>query len=129
MNRMVIAILIFCMAVEAVWARGYEIERKLGDYQVVIKLDKNTPVVGDNRIQIDIKDPSGRSFTDAEVLINYYMPPMPRMAPMNYTIGAALKGQSYMATMNFIMAGPWYIAVILKHGNKTFRTRFNVDAQ
>ena len=33
--------------------------------------------------------------TEAKVLVNYYMPPMPRMAPMNYITDAKLKGEKY----------------------------------
>ncbi len=57
------------------------------------------------------------------------MPPMPRMAPMNYRISAKLKGEKYKATMNFVMAGPWIIAIKITLGGKTSTIKFNVDAQ
>ena len=69
----------------------------------------NPPVLGDNEIRIEIKDPQGGPVLDAEVLVNYYMPPMPKMAPMNYTIPAPLKGKEYRAVMDLIMTGPWNI--------------------
>ncbi len=68
-------------------------------------MDKNPPIVGANPIEIEIKS-AGKHVTDAKVLVNYYMPPMPRMAPMNYRIDAKLKKGKYHATMDFIMAGP-----------------------
>ena len=40
-----------------------------------------------------------------------------------------MKKGKYYATMKFIMAGPWYIAVIIHHGGKTSTTKINVDAQ
>ncbi|MGW8322951.1 MAG: FixH family protein, partial [Thermodesulfobacteriota bacterium] len=67
--------------------------------------------------------------TDARVMVNYYMPPMPRMAPMNYTTRAKWKGESYNATMRFIMAGPWIIRVLATHEGKRAVAKFNVDAQ
>jgi hypothetical protein len=63
------------------------------------------------------------------VLVNYYMPPMPRMAPMNYTTDAKLKGKKYKATMNLIMSGPWVIAVKITLDGKTTTAKFNIDAQ
>ena len=51
------------------------------------------------------------------------------MAPMSYKTEAKMKKGKYYATMKFIMAGPWYIAVIIHHGGKTSTTKINVDAQ
>jgi hypothetical protein len=94
-----------------------------------VKIDRNPPVIGDNRIEIEIKDNSKKPVKDARVLVNYYMPPMPRMAPMNYRIDADFKGESYRATMKLIMAGPWIIAIKITRGDKTTTTKVNVDAQ
>jgi hypothetical protein len=111
-------------------AGNYEASKKAGDYQVEILIDRNPPVaIGDNRIEIEIKDKTGKTVTDAQVTVNYYMPPMPRMAPMNYRTEARMKKGKYYATMKFIMAGPWYIAVIIRHNGKTSTTKINVDAQ
>lgn len=107
-------------------SRGLEVKKKAGDYEVEIKIDKNPPIVGDNHIEIEIKN-AGKSVTDAKVLVNYYMPPMPRMAPMNYKTDAKLRKEKYQATMNFIMAGPWYIAIIINHAGKVSKTKLNVD--
>ena len=57
------------------------------------------------------------------------MPPMPRMVPMNYITDAKLKGEKYKATMNFIMSGPWIIAIKINHAGKISTAKFNVDAQ
>ena len=64
--------------------KGYEVKRKAGEYEAEVKIDRYPPVLGDNNIEIEIKDAGGRLVTDAKVLVNYCMPPMPRMAPMNY---------------------------------------------
>ena len=111
-------------------AGKYEASKKAGDYQVEIVIDRNPPVaVGDNNIEIEIKDKSGKTVTDAQVIVNYYMPPMPRMAPMNYRTEARMKKGKYYATMKFIMAGPWYIAVIIRHNERISTAKINVDAQ
>jgi hypothetical protein len=48
---------------------------------------------------------------------------------MNYRIDAKLKGEKYRATMNFIMSGPWIIAIKITRQGKTVTTKINVDAQ
>jgi hypothetical protein len=110
-------------------SKGYEIKKKAGEFDVEIKMDKNPPIVGDNPIEVEIRDGSGKIVTDAKVLINYYMPPMPRMAPMNQTIDAKLKGEKYKAAMNFIMSGPWIIVVKINRLGKISSAKINVDAQ
>jgi len=112
----------------AAFSKDLELKKKVGDYQVEIKIDKNPPVIGDNKIEIQIKDTSDRVIKDAKVLVNYYMPPMPRMAPMNYKAEAKLKDEKYRAKMKFIMAGPWIIAVKFTREGKTLTAKFNVDA-
>jgi hypothetical protein len=129
MKTLLIALLILSMAAPLAHSRGLTVKRNASPYQVEVEIDRNPLVVGDNRIEIAIKDDSGKAITDAKVLVNYYMPPMPRMAPMNYKTEAALKGAKYRATMSFIMAGPWYIRIIISRGGSTVTTKFNVDAQ
>ena len=109
--------------------RGYEVKKRLGEYEAEVRMDRNPPSLGDNSIEIEIKDAGGKPLTEAKVLVNYYMPPMPRMAPMNYVTDAKLKGEKYKATMNFIMSGPWVIAVKITHAGKTSTAKFNIDAQ
>ncbi len=57
------------------------------------------------------------------------MPPMPRMAPMNFITDAKLKKEKYSAKMNLIMSGPWIIAVKMTLSGKTSTVKFNIDAQ
>ena len=109
--------------------KGYEVKRNAGEYEAEVKIDKYPPVLGDNNMEIEIKDAEGKLVTDAKVLVNYYMPPMPRMAHMNCTTDAKLKGEKYKATMNFIMSGPWIIAIKISHAGKISTAKFNVDAQ
>jgi hypothetical protein len=95
---------------------------------VEIALDRNPPILGDNRIDIIVKEMSGRPVTEAQVLVNYYMPPMPRMAPMNYRTMAKPKGDKYRAEMKLIMAGPWVIAVKISDGGKMTTAKFHIEA-
>ena len=122
-------ILLLILSAASASATSYGLRKKTGEYETEVKMDRNPPSLGDNNIEIEIKDARGKPLTEAKVLVNYYMPPMPRMAPMNYTTDAKLKGEKYKATMNFIMSGPWIIAVKITHGGKTSTAKFNVDAQ
>ena len=128
-KRVFVPILILSLLAGIAYARSYEVKKTVGEYETQVKIDKNPPVLGDNNIEIEIRDPGGRSVTDAKVLVNYYMPPMPRMVPMNYRTDAKLREGKYKATMNFIMSGPWIIAIKIDHAGKISTAKFNVDAQ
>jgi hypothetical protein len=101
--------------------------KRAGEYDIGIRMDRNPPILGINNLEVEIRGAGGATVTDAKVLVNYYMPPMPRMAPMNYRVEAPFKGDRYRAKMNFIMEGPWYIAVKINHQGKTTTAKFNVN--
>ena len=110
-------------------AKELKVKSNAGDYQVEATLGQYPLVLGDNHIDIEIRDEAGRSITDAAVLVNYYMPPMPRMVPMNSKTEARPKKDTYEAKLNIIMAGPWYVKIIITHDGKISTTKFNFDAQ
>jgi hypothetical protein len=123
-----IFILALLAAVPAVYGKDLDLAGRAGEFEVHARIDRNPPILGRNNIEIEIKDSGGR-VTDAVVTVNYYMPPMPRMAPMNYTINAELKGEKYRATMDIIMAGPWIIRILITRDGKRATAKFNIDAQ
>ncbi len=129
MRRLLLFALTVLLMVGIAYGKSYEVKRRAGEYEAEVKIDRSPPVVGDNHIEIEVKDGRGKPVTDAKILVNYYMPPMPRMAPMNYRTDAKLKGEKYKATMNFIMSGPWVIAIKITRGEKTSTAKLNVDAQ
>jgi hypothetical protein len=94
-----------------------------------IAINRNPPVLGENEIRIEIKDPQGNLVLGAEVLVNYYMPPMPRMPPMNYTVPAPLKDGAYRAVMNLVMVGPWNIVIRAKNEEKRTQLVFPIDVR
>ena len=120
--------LVLLVAIPLAYSKDLELERKAGDFEVRARIDKNPPILGHNRLEIEIRDSGGR-VTDANVMVNYYMPPMPRMAPMNYTTNAELKDGKYRVTMDLIMAGPWIIRVLITRDGKKATAKFNIDAQ
>ena len=131
MKKSILILIFFLFAIDIFSAhgRGLEVKKKAGDYDVLIRLDRHPPIQGDNPVEIEIKDLQGKPVTDAKVLVNYYMPPMPRMAPMNYKTDAPFSRGKYKMTMNIIMSGPWVIRVLITRGGKTSLVKINVDAQ
>ncbi len=130
MKKMVLlAAALMLMATGAVYARGFEINQKAGDYNVEIMFDKNPLSAGNNGVEIAIRDASGKSVTDAKVMVIYSMPAMPGMPAMNYKTAALLTGAKYAATLNLSMSGSWNVAVKIARAGKTSTVKFNVDAQ
>jgi hypothetical protein len=120
-------LLILCSLKGTGYAASLADSKKAGDYVVAIQVDRNPPILGINNLEVDIRGADGAAVTDAKVLVNYYMPPMPRMAPMNYRADAPFKDGKYRVAMNFIMEGPWYIVVKINHLGRNTSAKFNVN--
>lgn len=129
MKRALILSLVMCLAAGMAFAKSYELQKKAGDYALDIRLDKNPPVVGDNLMELTIKDIDGKTVTDAKVAVNYTMPPMSGMAPMSYKIDSVLKGEKYQSTLKFSMSGSWNVEVKITQAGKTTPVKFNVDVK
>jgi hypothetical protein len=129
MKRALILSLVMCLAAGMAFAKSYELQKKAGDYALDIRLDKNPPVVGDNLMELTIKDTDGKTVTDAKVAVNYTMPPMSGMAPMSYKIDSVLKGEKYQSTLKFSMSGSWNVEVKITQAGKTTPVKFNVDVK
>ncbi|MGA2527250.1 MAG: FixH family protein [Smithellaceae bacterium] len=110
-------------------AKDFEIIKKSGDYTVQIKIDKNPPVTGENKMDIVIKDAEGKDVTEATVVVDYGMPAMPGMPAMNYKAKADLKGGRYTSTLNFSMSGAWTINIKIAKAGKTQSVKLNVDVK
>jgi len=125
----VIATSVVLLITGSAYAKDYEVKKKAGDYDVTVKIDRNPPVVGDNTMEIKIKDAKGGYITDASVVVEYSMPAMPGMPAMNYKAKAKIDENTYKATMNLSMSGSWNIEIKIKKGDKTSKVKFSVDAQ
>ncbi len=124
----IFAIALFLLAGVS-YAKDYEVTKKAGDYNLLITIDKNPPVAGENNVTIAITDASGKAVTDAKVVFNYSMPAMPGMPAANYKTDAELKGTVYKAKVNYSMAGSWNNEVKITRQGKTTSARFTVDAK
>ena len=129
MKNIVTFSLMLLMFAGVAFAKDYEVSKKAGDYTVNVSIDRNPPVVGDNNISVEVKDASGNYVTDAKVTIDYSMPAMAGMPPMNYKTSGKPDGNAYTATMNLSMSGPWNIAIKIVKAGKTATAKFSVDAR
>jgi hypothetical protein len=128
MKRVMVVIVAVLLLAGIAYAKDYEVTKKAGVYNVIVKIDKNPPVVGDNNMKIDIKDAAGNNVTDAKVKVEYSMPAMSGMPAMNYKTNAELKDNAYKAKINLSMTGSWNIAVKIIKGGKTASMKFSIDA-
>jgi len=129
MKRLALIICVLFLVVGLAYAKDYEMTKKVGEYTVLVTIDKNPPVTGKNNMVVGIKDGAGKDITDAMVAIDYGMPAMSGMPAMNYKTGTSLKGKRYLATLNFSMSGSWSIAVKITRGGKTQSVKLNVDVK
>jgi hypothetical protein len=123
-----LVISIILMAVPA-HGGGFAVKRTAGGYEIEMAMNRNPSVSDKNDLRITIKDQTGKYISNAPVLVNYYMPPMPSMAPMNYKVKAEARGTSYQVNMNLIMAGPWIIVVYANVNGKQLKTAVPIDAR
>jgi hypothetical protein len=124
-----ITVFLFLLTADMSLALEYKARKKTADYTVEMSIDRNPPIVDKNILSLEIKDTRGQHVTDAKVLVNYYMPPMPGMPPMNYKTSAKLSGNKYIVLMDLIMSGPWNIVIKISRTGKTETVRFAIDVR
>ena len=129
MKRIILIMVLLLLAANVAYAKGYEVKKKAGEYDVTVTIDRNPPITGDNNVSVVVKDASGNIVKDAQVKVEYSMPAMPGMPAMNYKADAAQKGDEYQATMGLSMSGSWNISVKISRAGKTATMRFTVDAK
>lgn len=129
MKKFIAFAVILFLAAGTAYAKRYEVKKKAGDFDVTVEIDRNPPIVGDNNVSIEIKDAAGHHVKDAQVKIDYSMPAMPGMPPMNYKVDAELKGNEYTTTLGLSMSGSWNVTVRITREGKTVSTKFTVDAK
>ena len=111
------------------YGRDYTARKKVEGYTIEISINRNPPIVAKNELQVMIKDSAGKAVSDLKVMVNYYMPPMPGMAPMNYTVQASPKGDGYLVIMDLIMTGPWNIVIKTNVAGKRLAATFPIDVR
>ncbi|MEW6668934.1 MAG: FixH family protein [Thermodesulfobacteriota bacterium] len=123
------ACLWFMAFISSAYGKDFVVRRNVEGYTLDVAMNRNPPILGKNDIRVEIKDSQGKSVVDAPVTINYFMPPMPGMAPMNYTVNAAPRDGGYGATMDLIMQGPWNIVIRAGVAGKRLRMAVLIDVR
>lgn len=129
MKKTIWLLIVVLLVAGSAWAKDFALTKKAGDLAVAIKIDKNPPVVGNNNMEVVLKDGSGKEVTDARLAVDYGMPAMPGMPAMNYKTNAMLHGNMYHAVMNLSMSGSWNVTIKISRQGKTASTRFTIDAR
>jgi len=124
-----LVVLLVVLVAGTVFAKESSVQKKAGDYSVEIKMDKESPVVGSNNVEIVIKDKAGKVVTDAKVLVTASMPSMPGMPAMENKADAKLDGGKYKAKIDLSMGGSWNMSVRITQGGKTATAKWTVDAR
>jgi hypothetical protein len=128
-SRIALLAVLLLLATGIASAKGYEVKKKVGGYNVVMKIDRNPPIAGDNNVSIVVTDASGRCACDVDVTIEYSRPAMAWMPHLDYKADTRLRRGRYTGRMSLSMAGAWNIAVKITKGNKTWTTNFTVDVE
>ena len=124
-----LVVLLVVLLAGTAFAKESSVQKKAGDYSVDIKMDKDTPVVGSNNVEIVIKDKAGKVVTDAKVVVTASMPSMPGMPAMENKADAKLDGGKYKAKIDLSMGGSWNMSVRITQGGKTATAKWTVDAR
>lgn len=129
MKKLTMAMMTLLLIAGIAYAKDYEVSKKAGDYNILIKIDKNPPVAGKNNMEIAITDASGKAVIDAKVVLSYSMPAMAGMPAMSYKADAEPKGNVYKTKVDYSMAGSWNNELKITRGGKTASARFTIDAK
>jgi len=127
MKRITVTLLVLFLTFGLAYAKDYMVMKKTGNYTVHVKMDKNPPVPGQNKMEISIQDASGADVKDATVAVEYSMPAMPGMPAMNYKTKTEMKSNQYLTILDFSMSGAWNVNVKITRAGKTQSVKFNVD--
>ncbi|MFC1869045.1 FixH family protein [Thermodesulfobacteriota bacterium] len=121
--------LLIMVFVTLAYGRDFTVRRNLKGYTMAVTIKRNPPILGKNDVKVEIKDSLGKYVVDAPVTVNYFMPPMPGMPPMNYRVKASPGASEYSATMDLIMKGPWNIVIMAKVAGKRLRMTVLIDVR
>lgn len=127
-SRLALATLVVALAIgtASISAAGQAAATQKPSLDIMLMTKPSPPKMGDNTIEVMVKDAAGKPITDAEVSALFYMGAMGNMPEMKNTV--TLKHQkegTYVGTGQVMMAGKWDVTVTVKRagkelGNKKF---------
>jgi hypothetical protein len=103
------------------------IKKKAGELTLVFSTDPAPVRMGENRIQVTVKDEAGKPVSLPNVLLTFTMP-MPGMIPATVPMTQGKQG-TYEATVNLGMAGQWDLTITIhRSGHPDLKETFSVTA-
>lgn len=124
-----LVVLLSLLVAGTAFAKENVVQKKAGDYAVEIRMEKDPPVVGTNRVEIVVTDKDGKAVADAKVLLTASMPAMPGMPAMENKADAKWDGGRYKAKIELSMSGSWSMSIRITQGGKTAAAKWTVDAR
>ena len=91
------------------------------DYKVTFRVDPDPPAgAKENTVHVTLQDGSGKPVSDAQVHVQFTMPPMPevKMPEMSNGTDLSWNGTDYSGPIQITMAGGWNIDVEAKRGGE-----------
>jgi RND family efflux transporter MFP subunit len=88
---------------------------------VTLRIQPDPPKVGQNRLEVTVKDAAGKPIDDAQVSVQFYMPAMPTMnmpAMRNDVTLSPAGGGMYRGSGEIMMAGRWDATVTVTRGGQ-----------
>ncbi len=111
-------------------SKGFVSQKTTDGITITLKADRYPLIKGDNALSVVVADASGKAVDNTSVMVRYFMPPMPGMAPMEYNAPVQAKGGGYGFTANIPMEGGWRVEVAaIQTGKPAVTATFNVDAR
>jgi YtkA-like len=98
------------LAAGMAYAKDYSVGKKVGPYDVSIRMDNNPAVIGANRVTLKIRNDAAQE-NDLDPEVYYFMQSMPAMS---YTAHARRNGDAYTAVIKPTMPGEWTMQVKIK---------------
>ena len=92
-----------------------------GDYKVSFRIDPDPPTgAKENTVHVTLQDGSGKPVSDAQVHVQFTMPPMPeiKMPEMSNGTDLSWNGKDYSGPIQVTMAGGWNVDVEAKRGGE-----------
>ncbi len=118
MKKFLMCAAFLLLAAGIAYARDYSVGKKVGPYDVSMRMDHTPAVIGPNRVALEIRKDAG-AVNDVDPELYYFMQSMPAM---NYTAGATRNGDAYNAVIKPTMPGEWTMQVRIKGPDGSIHT-------